>query len=296
MIIANYINVNDERLMDGLKSVVQIMSQANVSNENELTIDFSNTRFVTPLFALSLLVYLSKCKKDVSLQHLTDYLKIIGLHEGGIKPDRMRKTEFLAAMEGYSSKTYIPIVDFPANSDIDEKEAISTVVENIIIRQLNIMPNVATGLKYMVEETLDNITEHSEAARGWLFAQAYPQKGYLDLCIADNGISLLGSYRRQSDNEIATDLEAIKAANRGISSKNLPEAENRGYGIYTSKRMLVEGLGGQYLMISGGCLYVKSPEFDSFYSMPDGLRWDGTIISLRIPYKDKQFNYIKYIE
>ena len=296
MIISNYINVSDERLLDGLKPVVQIMSQANTSDDDSLTIDFSNTRFITPLFALSLLVYLSKCRREVKLSNATDYLRIIGLDEGGIKPDKMRKTEFLAAMERYSSKTYIPIVDFPANSDIDEKEAISTVVENIIIRQLNIQPNVATGLKYMVEETLDNIIEHSEAARGWLFAQAYPQKGYLDLCIADNGISLLGSYKRLIDNEIATDMEAIKAANRGISSKNLPEAENRGYGIYTSKRMLVEGLRGQYLMISGGCLYVKSPDFDSFYSMPDGLRWDGTIISLRIPYTDNHFNYINFIE
>ena len=63
-----------------------------------------------------------------------------------------------------------------------------------------------------------------------------------------------------------------------------------------SKRMLVEGLKGQYVMISGGNFYVKTPEFNSFYSLPDNLRWDGTIISLRIPYNNSQFNYIKYIE
>ena len=104
------------------------------------------------------------------------------------------------------------------------------------------------------------------------------------------------SCKKLSDNEIATDLEAIKAANRGISSKNLPDAENRGYGIYTSKRMLVEGLGGQYLMISGGNFYYKRPGFDSFYSLPNGMRWDGTIIALRIPYNVNYFNYINYIE
>ena len=32
-------------------------------------------------------------------------------------------------------------------------------------------------------------------------------------------------------------LDQVQAANRGISSKNLPDAENRGYGIYTSNRM-----------------------------------------------------------
>ena len=91
-------------------------------------------------------------------------------------------------------------------------------------------------------------------------------------------------------------LTSYKAANRGISSKNLPDAENRGFGIKTSKQMLIEGLAGQYLMISGGSLYFKRPGFDSFYSMPDCLRWNGTIVALRIPYNSSTFNYIHYIE
>ena len=109
-------------------------------------------------------------------------------------------------------------------------------------------------------------------------------------------MSLLGSYQRILGNEIASDIEAIKAANRGLSSKNLPDAENRGYGIFTSKRMLVEGLGGQYLMLSGSCFYLKTPSFDSFYSLPESLRWNGTIVALRIPYNVDKFNYINYIE
>ena len=178
----------------------------------------------------------------------------------------------------------------------DDKEAISSVVESILIRQLDIQPNVAMGLKYMVEETLDNITEHSESERGYILAQAYPRKGYLDICMADNGVTLLGSYQKLADNEIVNDLEAIKAANRGISSKNLPDAENRGYGIQTSKRMLVEGLGGQFLMISGSCLYLKSLGRDNVYSIPDGLRWNGTVVALRIPVNSSRFNYVNYIE
>ena len=296
MTICNYINVSDERLLNGLTPVVQMMSQVNASNEETITIDMSRTRFITPLFAISLLVWLSKCEKEISLVGISDYLDIIGINDGGIKPDLMRKTEFLAAMEKYSSKTYIPIVDFPANADLDEKEAVSSVVENIIIRQLNIQPNVAIGLKYMIEETLDNITEHSETDRGFVFAQSYPQKGYLDLCIADRGVTLLGSYQKLCDNEILSDLEAIRAANRGISSKNLPEAENRGYGILTSKKMLVMGLGGQFLMISGSSFYFNGNGFDNFYSLPPGLRWKGTIIALRIPYQVSSFNYINYIE
>ena len=297
MIIKEHINIPDEWLLDGLGPVVRMMTQVEDSpEEEEVTVDFSQTQFISPVFVLSLIVYLAGCGKKVHITNVPEYLKTIGLISGGLKPDRMRRTEFLALLESYSSKTYIPIVDFSASVHDDEKDAISSVVENMIIRQLNMRPNVANGMKYMIEETLDNITEHSRSERGYIFAQAYPKKGYLDVCIADRGVTLLGSYKKLSDNEIETDLEAIKAANRGISSKNLPDAENRGYGIRTSKRMLVDGLGGQYLMISGEALYFKRQGYDGFYRMPGGLRWNGTVVAMRIPYNSSQFNYIHYIE
>ena len=297
MVIKEQINVSDERLLDGLTPVVRMMSRVEVLSPDEpVTIDFSDANFISPVCVLSMIVYLKGCGRKVSLFNVPDYLATIGIISGGIKPDRMRHTEFLATMEKYSSKTYIPIINYAAGRHEDDKDAISSIVENIIIRQVDIQRNVATGFKYMIEETLDNITEHSESERGYIFAQAYPRKRYLDICLADCGVTLLGSYCKLPDNEIVTDLEAIKAANRGISSKNLPEAENRGYGIQTSKRMLVEGLGGQYLMISGSSLYTKRPGFDSFYSMPNNLRIGGTIVALRIPYDSSKFNYINYVE
>ena len=296
MIIKEQINVKDDRLIDGLTPVVRMMDQMEESVDQEVTIDFSDTRFISPVFALSLIVYLTRCGKQIAFTNVSDYLECIGLSNGGIKPDTMRQTEFLAELEKYTSKTYIPIIDFAAGRNSDAKEVVSSIVENIIIQQLNIQSNVANGLKYMIDETLDNITEHSESDRGYIFAQAYPTKGFLDVCIADRGVSLLGSYEKLPDNEILSDMEAIKAANRGLSSKNLPDAENRGFGIRTSKQMLIHGLGGQYLMISGSSLYLKSCNLDTFYSMPHGLRWNGTIVALRIPYHSSSFNYINYIE
>lgn len=297
MLIREIINVKDDRLLDGLTPVVRIMLQIEESQvEEPVTIDFSQTSFISPVFALSFIIYISRCKRNVSFCNVPDYIEIIGLNNGGIRPDQMRQTEFLALLEKYALKTYIPIINFSANRNSDAKEVISSIAENIIIRQLNIQPNVANGLKYMIDETLDNITEHSESDRGYIFAQAYPKKGFLDVCIADRGVTLLGSYQKLPGNEIASDSEAIKAANRGLSSKNLPDAENRGFGIKTSKQMLINGLGGQYLMMSGSSLYVKSPNFDSFYSMPPSLRWNGTIVALRIPYHAPSFNYINYIE
>ena len=299
MIIKQHINIGDRWLLDGLRPVVMMMAQVEavpVAEDEEVTVDLAETEFTSPVFILSLIVYLTRCGRKVYLRNVTPYLETIGFSDGGIKPDRMRQTEFMAILEKYASKTYVPIVDFSAERNSDAKEAVSSIVENMIIRQLSIKSNVATGFKYMVDEILDNITEHSESDRGYIFAQAYPHKGFLDVCIADRGVTLLGSYLKLENNEIADDMEAIKAANRGISSKNRPEAENRGYGIRTSKGMLVDGLGGQYLMISGEGLYFKSPGYDSFFRMPRGLRWNGTIVAMRIPYEKSQFNYINYIE
>ena len=296
MLVKSAINVQDDRLSSGLVPVVEIMSQIEQSQDHLVTVDFSDCRFISPVFALSFIVYATRCGRKISLRNLSSYMKAIGFLDGGIRPDNLRHSEFLAIMEGYSRKTYIPIISFPARANSDDKEAIITVVENMMIRQSNVPANVSTGIKYIIGETIDNITEHSETDRGFVFAQSYPSKGYLDLCIADRGVSLLGSYQKAHGYEILSDLEAMKAANRGVSSKNLPDAENRGYGIITSKRMLVEGLGGQYLMISGSSFYFNGNGFDNFYSLPPGLRWLGTIIALRIPYQVSSFNYINYIE
>lgn len=296
MVIQEYVQIGDERLMNGLLPSIRIMSQIEKSSDDDIVIDFSRTKFVSPLFLVSLIVYSSRCGKKITVRNMNAYMETICFHTGGICPDQLRQSEFLAMMEGYSRKTYIPIISFPAQTNSDEKETMLSLAESIVIRQSRIENNVAIGVKYMLEETIDNITEHSATDRGYIFAQSYPQKGFLDICIADRGITLLGSYRNMDGNEIEDDIEAIKAANKRISSKNRPETENRGYGIYTSKKMLIEGLGGQYMMISGSALYVKSKSIDNFYALPDNLRFQGTIVALRIPYQNKSFNYINYVE
>ena len=263
---------------------------------DKLYIDFSDIGVVTPLYVLPLVVYLNTNDRDIEISHTSDYLQIIGFDKG-LMPDQMRNSEFLAIMEKYSRKNFIPIISFPAtkNND-DKKDAILATVETIICRQSGLSPNVAIGVKYMLGEYVDNIIQHANSERGYIFAQSFPQNGYLDICIADSGITLLGSYKTLVDNEIETDLEAIQAANRGISTKILPNAENRGYGIITSKKMLVEGLDGSFIMMSGDALHLYNSESRKFIEMPEGIRWNGTIIALRIPYVNKDFQYINYIE
>ncbi|HBJ77402.1 MAG TPA: hypothetical protein DDY68_06550 [Porphyromonadaceae bacterium] len=297
MKIEEHIDSTTDSLIKGLVPVLRIMAKIDSSNDADISLNLSSDTFVSPVFILAMIVYKSTCSKKITITGANqNYLKTIGFYSSEIKPDEIRKSEFLALMEGYSHKTYIPIISFPAKTNSDQKDVILSVVEGIIIRQVGIAQNVANGIKYMVEEIIDNITEHSHTDRGFIFAQAYKYKGFVDICIADKGITLLGSYKNANNNDISDDMEALKAANRRISSKNRPEAENRGFGIYTSKKMLIEGLQGEYLMISGNSIYTKNRNFDKFYTLPHKIRWNGTIVAFRIPYQSAEFNYINYLE
>ncbi len=289
-------DIRNDLMSDGLVAAMNAINLINEAADKSITLDFSEIEFVTPSYVLPLVAFLNSCDKDITIVNLKEYLQKIEFADG-MRPDRMRKSEFLAIMERYSQETYIPIVSFPATKDSDdEKDAILSTIESIISRQLELTSNVLTGLKYMLGESIDNIIQHAQSERGYIFAQSFPQKGFLDICIADNGITLLGSYKTLPNNEIESDLEAIQAANRGISTKNLPNAENRGYGIITSKKMLVEGLSGSFIMLSGNALHLYNSEYRRFIETPTNIRWDGTVVALRVPYINKDFHYIHYIE
>lgn len=296
MLIKNNIDIKPDTFVNGLQAVLTLIEQINNSKDSCDIIDFKNIPFVTPLFILPLMVFIKGCNKDIKFHNLNSYMDTIHFGEG-LRPENISNSQFDKKLESYSQKTYIPIINFPAvSSAIDEKNAILTAVENIIVKQLGLKSNVTAGLKYIIEESVDNITEHSGSERGYIFAQSYPTKKFLDICIADSGITLLGSYKRLPGNKYEDDIGAIQAANQGISTKNLPNAENRGYGIITSKKMLTKGLSGHYIMISGSAIHINNLSIDKYFVLPTNLRWDGTIIAIRIPYVNTNFNYINFVE
>ena len=104
---------------------------------------------------------------------------------------------------------------------------------------------------YLIDEAINNIVDHSGEERGFIFSQYFPASGYTDICIGDTGIGLLGSYKNAGRANITTHRDAIINAANGVSTKNRPEAEGRGFGISTSLDMLVNGLKGKFALLSG---------------------------------------------
>lgn len=154
---------------------------------------------------------------------------------------------------------------------------------------------MVTVIKYLISEAMDNIVEHSGVSNGWIMVQNFPQKGFLDVCIIDTGLGLLGSYQKFNFPDIETDDQAIYQAVNGNSTKQL--AVTRGYGIDTSRKMLVDGLKGKYFLFSGAAFYIYTGEIEQIIPLERINNWNGTVLALRIPQSVPiGFDYIKYLE
>lgn len=88
--------------------------------------------------------------------------------------------------------------------------------------------------------------------------------------------------------------DAMKAALEGKSTKS--ETIDRGFGISTSKDMLISGLNGKYFLWSGNVLNIHNAEINDIVNLPQSINWQGVYLCLRIPVVPKQgFNPYDYM-
>lgn len=81
----------------------------------------------------------------------------------------------------------------------------------------------------------------------------------------------------------------------GKSTKNIPES--RGFGISTSRDMLVKGLKGKFLLMSDDTIYLQTANKQEVIQLPEANRYQGCYVAMRIPLlKDEQFSFYNYIE
>ncbi len=199
----------------------------------------------------------------------------------------------------YKEKTYTPICKFLTHSE--ERDKIESRIQHLIEIQSKATGSAKMPLTYLFSELITNIVEHSQSKYGYIYSQYLKKERCVDICIADEGITIFGSYIRA--NKFIDDIQsnpaiALQLAVGGHSTKDLPDTENRGYGISTSIRMLVEGLHGSFFILSGGAFYRHDATGATTVKLPESIEWNGTIILLRIPIGNipQDFDYYKYIE
>lgn len=181
---------------------------------------------------------------------------------------------------------YVPFIRIPTDKDLRNRlfEPLETIDDQGEVGGKN-------AVRYVVEELVDNIYEHSGFLDAYVMAQKYPLKKFVEITIIDNGVSIPGSFET-AEYEFENDAKALSKAVRGLSTK---EDVGRGYGLGSSLNLITRGLSGQCLIVSrkGGLI---ADEKETYYKMPEDASFSGTLISIRIPYQSKEVNIYEYIE
>lgn len=251
--------------------------------------DLSDLQWVSPLTILpisSLLFDLQNKEYKLNIikpnsSNVSSYLKTIRFFEGIHSADYLKR-----------HKNYIPIVSIVNTPDnVKKREQILFCLLDILLDQISCRRNLLNVLGYALAEMYSNIWEHSETKYGWFLAQYYTKKKYADICFVDNGITIKGSYQRKNI-KVDNDTQAIKLALQGKSTKM---TEERGFGLWTTKRLITESpLKGGFLIISGQSGYYENRKKKILFHLP--CYWQGTIILLRINKTGEKINYTHYIE
>lgn len=287
----------DERIGSAFNHLFQVIQQTDNCCMNDLCWDLSNTSFFHPFFLAPLVIYKQRCEKNVICINrpirITGYLDLVYFENPLLVDAGSNMKEVL---EPYISRTYLPVCQFDLHkSNIDD---LQSILQRIIKTQSGADYRIVTPLSYLLGELIDNMNEHSQGKHGYIFSQYLKKEDCIDLVLADDGITVLGSYVKAQkflDEINGNDAEALRLANEGKSTKNLPNAENRGYGISSSKEMLSDGLHGSFFMLSGGAFHRHDSSGSVFVKLPNSIYWDGTIILMRIPVKvPLDFDYNKY--
>ncbi|MGI6224397.1 MAG: hypothetical protein ACOYJG_12470 [Prevotella sp.] len=290
----------DERIGSVFNDLFRVINNTECADDNAIEWDFGGTDFFHPFFLAPLSIYKNRCGKRIICTNiskdLSNYFSLINFD--GIK--RIEETDNLRQqLQPYVSKTYTPICKFSLHNE-RVADDLQSIVQAIIRQQSNYSDNINTPLSYLLGELVCNISQHSQSEYGYLYSQFLKREQVIDLCIADDGITIYGSYVRTKryldkigDNEAA----ALYLANNGYSTKNRPMSESRGFGLSTTRKLLVEGMKGAFFELSGGAFYRYESNKENYVLLPKSLYWEGTVILLRIPVTvGSDFNFYNYIE
>lgn len=268
-----------ETLIEPTKNLIKLL--CNIDN----VVDLSETKFLHPIELLPIAALISEnsvkyIKPDD--KDYQSYLNYFNFPNGLTKPSP-------------NLSKYIPIYKFSASKKDDkslhDKSTILECLISICLSKLGSPAGSVSALNLTIDEIISNIEDHSEAEFGWINAQFYPQKEYLDVCILDRGITMLGKYKKVGIT-YKDDLEALKNAIEGKSTK--PE-KTRGSGLRTFVNMINNGFGGEIVIISGNAISYASKTRKPIVQKIS-IYWKGTIVAFRIPKTLDPIDYVQFID
>lgn len=269
-----------DSLINQIVAFYQIFSK--IKQNEKVNFDLTNLNWIYPFLILPVSAYIRKSDSEYIPpldDNVLSYLNIINF-PGGVNS--------VSAFNKFSN--YIPI-SLLKNKDSAGREQLETLFSKMVYKTLKSVPGTENAVYLPIAELVTNIFEHSGENEGWIFAQLYPKKKFLDLCILDCGRGLSKTYLQEKSLKIS-DLEAVKLAMTGHSVKSGIE---RGYGIRCSKKVICDGFGGDFVIISGDAGLFSINGEEKLVQFPS-LKWQGVIIVYRIPQPKKAIDINSYLE
>lgn len=257
-----------------------------VGESEEVVFDLSKITWAHPLLLLPLSV--SSIEKNKSIFNekcgINGYLDCIQF-PGGIN----NVSDFELWVQKY--KNYIP-VSILKREALEERGRLESQFLSLVYNSLQAdFMGVRSGIYYPITELVSNVFDHSQSSQAYIFAQMYPKKNYLDICIVDGGRGLRKTYYEEKGLNLSH-ADAITEAMNGNSAK---KQKDRGFGLHTSRNMVCQGLKGQFMLVTGNALLISDENSNRLFPLP-GFNWSGVIIAYRIPKPSAEFDYTQYIE
>jgi hypothetical protein len=270
-----------ESLIAQFVSFYQTFSKIN--RLEKVIFDFSQLNWIYPLLILPISAYIHETKSEYLTSQRSDinsYLNTVRF-PGGVN----------SVAEFQKFLSYIPVTSLEKSKQVENREKLESCFSTMLYKTINGVAGSQDAIYYPITELVGNIFEHSKKDRGWVFTQIYPNKKFLDLCIVDTGRGLRNCYKEER-NIILNDKEAVKEAVGGRSTKL---DKDRGFGIYSSKRVICEGLGGSFIILSGNAALISEKNREKLMEMPS-FNWQGVIISYRIPFPKQAIDIYPFLE
>lgn len=259
--------------------------QTEITDGRFIEWDFKDCRFLHPFYLAALSVLKTQYGKTIRCTNLQTAIKSyfdIVFFGTPLVIDSTNNRDSL--WDKYEEKTYLPICVF--NPKDKSSTNAQQLIQETVKRQIGNNNPIHRILSFLLGELIDNITDHSHSENGFLFCQRIPKENMLYVFICDTGHSIYSSYATDDRYvEILTtaELSALKLALSGKSTKNRPENENRGYGISKSREIIINGLGGEFFILSGGAFFRHDINGETLVDLPESIRWNGTVVLLKIP-------------
>jgi hypothetical protein len=287
--------------LDLTGSINAAFQLASLPKANSYRLDFASLKFAEPFGMLYFASHLRSFRKShddsrfkaENYQHLgyaahMGFFQSFGLNHGN-EPG-----------EASGSQQYVPITRLDlkklAMEALDNYEDVRETIERVSMQLAGVLVRGDSGplyetLSYSLREIFRNVQEHSGTDSLWYAAQYWPEKGWVELSILDEGVGIIATLSRNHHLNIVSDYDALHYALlpgvSGVAFKGGPKQAknpwaNSGYGLFMTSQLCLRG--GNYAILSGrGGILLQNQEQSKLEC-----QFNGTAIRLQFHVPDIQ--------